>query len=406
MLVTATLLFLVTISRIASTAINPSSAATICSIEQFGAVADGVTDNQAAIQRALNTCRDVLIPRNKRFLSSPLNVTLSNSVLRIEGVLTAVNNVSMWPVIPEVPSYPVDRDIGGCCRFQPFLMVFRVQNFTVLGGGGIDGRGAWWWSQKRAHTLTNGRPRLVETLWSQNVRILNLSLHDSPFWTTHIWASSDVEVGYVNISAPATAPNTDGVDPDSSSRVWIHHIDCRNGDDGIAVKSGLDEAGRAFGTPTTDVLVENSHFHESHGLSIGSEVSGGIANITFRDISLEMVGAVGYVKTAPARGAYIRNIRWENINASFSGMGVKFSVAYDKHAPPPNITYTKIDNLQLRNVGGSVGIAGDLLCSHDMPCSNVVFDNVRFESLLGFSCKQVTGTQHNSYPDVCGLQKV
>jgi polygalacturonase len=402
--------FLFTLTRInativTTTTVNTVSSHSACSIELFGAVGDGVTDNQMAIQRALDTCHEVLIPAGKQFSSSPLNITLSNSVLRIEGALLAVNNVSNWPVMPEVPSYPVDRDVGGCCRFQPFLLLFRVQNVSVVGGGTIDGQGAWWWAQKRAHTLPHGRPRLVETMWSQNIRILNVSLHDSPFWTTHLWASSDLEVGYVNISAPATAPNTDGVDPDSSSRVWIHHIDCRNGDDGIAVKSGLDAAGQAFGVPCTDVLVEDSHFHESHGLSVGSEVSGGVSNITFRNIALSLVGAAGYVKTAPARGAYIRNVLWEDITISFVGMGIKLSVAYDKHPAPPNTNFTVIDNLVFRRLKGTAGIAGDLLCSHDIPCKNVAFDDVHIESLLGFSCKSIEGTQHNTSPEVCGLDK-
>lgn len=100
-----------------------------------------------------------------------------------------------------------------------------------------------------------------------------------------------MEVGHVTIRAPADSPNTDGVDPDSADNVHVHHIDCHNGDDGIAVKSGMDAAGIAFGVPTTNVLVEHSKFRFSHGLSIGSEVSGGIANVTFRHNALEVVGA-------------------------------------------------------------------------------------------------------------------
>ena len=46
--------------------------------------------------------------------------------------------------------------------------------------------------------------------------------------------------------APTTSPNTDGFDPDSSHFVTIKNSSVRNGDDCIAIKSGMDEAGLLF----------------------------------------------------------------------------------------------------------------------------------------------------------------
>ena len=47
--------------------------------------------------------------------------------------------------------------------------------------------------------------------------------------------------------APATRGNTDGVNPDSSSNVWIENLYVSNGDDGVAIKSGLNQAGIDYG---------------------------------------------------------------------------------------------------------------------------------------------------------------
>ena len=53
---------------------------------------------------------------------------------------------------------------------------------------------------------------------------------------------------------------------------------CVPGDDCIALKSGMDADGRAVGIPTVNVTVRNTHFLQGHGCSIGSDMSGGVAN--------------------------------------------------------------------------------------------------------------------------------
>ena len=75
------------------------------------------------------------------------------------------------------------------------------------------------------------------------------------------------------------APNTDGIDPDSTKNVLIencvvqvltftssfiadtYHESCayrQVGDDSIAIKSGMDYAGRQFNRSTENVIIRNS----------------------------------------------------------------------------------------------------------------------------------------------------
>uniref|UniRef100_A0A914D545 Pectate lyase superfamily protein domain-containing protein n=1 Tax=Acrobeloides nanus TaxID=290746 RepID=A0A914D545_9BILA len=56
------------------------------------------------------------------------------------------------------------------------------------------------------------------------------------------------------------------------------------GDDAIAVKSGKDYLGRTYGRTTENVLVRNFTVGTTAGLAIGSEMSAGIRNVTFKDI--------------------------------------------------------------------------------------------------------------------------
>ena len=55
------------------------------------------------------------------------------------------------------------------------------------------------------------------------------------------------------------APNSDGIDVDSSSDVLVREAFIRVGDDAVAIKSGLDAAGRAHARPSERVTVRDSH---------------------------------------------------------------------------------------------------------------------------------------------------
>ena len=77
------------------------------------------------------------------------------------------------------------------------------------------------------------------------------------------------------------------------------------GDDAIAVKSGIDYLGRTFGRTTENVLFRNLTIGTSHGLSIGSEMSGGVKNVTFLNITMNGSKAGPRIKSSRGRGGTI-----------------------------------------------------------------------------------------------------
>ncbi len=175
-----------------------------CDVSKLGAVGDGTTLNTAALQAVfLNAqCSEVLVPARGVFLTGALNWTRSHATLTVEGTLRASTNSSLFPAIPEVPSYPCDRDICAPLRHSPVLLVIGASYVTVRGSGTIDGQGSEWWARFHAKQLKYGRPRLLQTMSCSNVLIANVTLKDSPFWTTHIWNSQHVEVAHVKVRSP------------------------------------------------------------------------------------------------------------------------------------------------------------------------------------------------------------
>jgi hypothetical protein len=59
-----------------------------------------------------------------------------------------------------------------------------------------------------------------------------------------------------------------------------------NSDDCISIKSGMNKEGRAFGRPATNILIERVQCRYGDGLALGSEMSGGIENVTIRNIEV------------------------------------------------------------------------------------------------------------------------
>jgi polygalacturonase len=83
-------------------------------------------------------------------------------------------------------------------------------------------------------------------------------MRDSPFWTLHPYDCKNVTIRNVTILAPVTgAPNTDGIDPDSCEDMVIEDCYISTGDDAIAIKSGWDQFGIAYGRPSTNILIRN-----------------------------------------------------------------------------------------------------------------------------------------------------
>lgn len=245
-----------------------------CNVLQspFEAVGDGHSEDTAAIRRALQSCQEVILPAPFTFLSGPLNLT-DNQVLRIDGTLLAApaTDLAAYPVIANLPSYGGCRDINcfdpsriingtvsGVFRYSPVVGAFGKTNVSIVGNGTIDGQGQSWWDACTAFKLPNGRPRLVEINNCSDVQVLDLTLKNSPFWTLHPVYSRNIHVAGVSVYAPVTKlGNTDGIDPDSSSNVLIENCYIDNGDDGVALKAGKDQAGIDFGMPTENVFVRN-----------------------------------------------------------------------------------------------------------------------------------------------------
>ena len=251
----------------------------------------------------------VLVPPG-RFITGAFNLT-SGVTLDVQAGAVVIGSTDRHehPLVPSLPSYVSDRS-----KLRPQSLVMIVagvdgapcENVRVVGGGVIDGNGSAFWYKKGPDS--SGDWTNMEIHNCTNVEITGITLRNPANWNLHPWFSRDVWIHDMTLEAPCRSPSTDGIDPDSCDGMLIERVNITSGDDHIAIKSGRDVAGRAFASPSRNITVRGNWHGCGGGISIGSECSGGVEDILIQDIVHEGPSSfhgVG-IKTAPARGGYVR----------------------------------------------------------------------------------------------------
>jgi polygalacturonase len=307
----------------------------VFSVGAFGALGDGVTNSTIAIQRAIDACTragggTVTFPKGN-YVTGALFVK-SHVHMRIdEGVqLLGSQNDSDYPAL-------WTRVAGIEMKWPAALLNINDQrNVKISGGGIVDGRGQKWWDSywalrrdyegrglRWAADYDAERVRLMVIWKSSDVKVENLRLKRSGFWTVQVVYSEYVTVDGIKISDNA-GPSTDGVDIDSSRYVLVENCDIDNNDDDICLKAGRDADGLRVNRPTEYIVIRNNTTRRGGGiLSFGSETSGGIRKVVaYHNRGIGTSEGIRF-KSAKTRGGFvedvlIRDIRMENVPLPFT----------------------------------------------------------------------------------------
>jgi exo-poly-alpha-galacturonosidase len=363
-------------------------------VTDHGAAGDGQTLNTKAIQAAIDKCAS----EGGGIIVVPKGTFLTGSLFFKQGVDLLLEEQGVLKGTVDPNDYPqVDTRWEGEEKIWTAALInfFNMTDVDITGPGRIDGSGEQWMQRypRGSRKLRIGRPRLIAIQSCKNVKVNNLSLKNQACWGLFILYSDNVVVENLTVRAEHNIISSDGIDVDSSRNVRIIGCDIDVNDDCIAIKSGKDEDGRRVNRPAEDILVENCRFRYGHGgVSMGSEMSGGIRNVEIRNCIMDSDNwAPIRFKSQPSRGGVVENITYRDIVLRDTRKAFEFNMEWRMRPPikPPSDPLPVVRNVKIINVSGTVGSVGDMHGLKDSPIRNVTFENCKIKAQRGFILENV-----------------
>jgi hypothetical protein len=263
------LIVFVTIIVVTFPVLGQSTRIAVFNIRDFGATGIKSTNDQAAIQKAIDACAAagggmVLVPPGE--YSSGTLMLKSHVRFHIEAGATLYS-------IKQKEAFTKDALIYG----------EDLVNISVEGKGTIDGQGRYEWRENNIEddfirpnldkmvalgkSLNRSFPKkdqfgkLILLLRCKDVRITDLSMIDSPSWTIHPYGCERLVIDGLFIkSSLKEGVWADGIDPDGCKDVRISNCTIETGDDAIVFYS-MNWFGPAL--PCENITVTNCRLTSS-----------------------------------------------------------------------------------------------------------------------------------------------
>ena len=371
-------------------------------VTQFGAVGDGTTDCTQAFAAAITACNrsgggHVIVPAGQ-FFTGAIHL-LSDVNLHLESDSTILFSQDPDAYLPVVFTRWQGIEL---MNYSPPIYSYGQQNIAITGSGTLNGQAdaSHWWNWKTLETpdftlletmaddnvpvsqrvFGPGHflpPPMIQPFLTDTVLIQGVTIINSPFWHLNPNLCNNVTVERVSISS--SGPNTDGCDPESCHGVVIDGVTFDTGDDCIAIKSGRDADGRRVGVPSQNLVIQNCTFANGHGgITIGSEMTGGVKNVYARDLTMNSANlqAGHRIKTNTLRGGYAVNSNVYRITAGTVGgplLLIQGNYSGQTGDFPPDITGITLADW---TVGSCAGIWSLIGASAADPAGTVTLDDL------------------------------
>ncbi len=308
-------------------------------ITDYGAKGDAKTECTEAFRAAILACHKtgggrVLVPKG-RWRTGAIHL-LSNVDLHVTGGATIEFLTDPKKYLPVVFTRWEGTE---CFNYSSFIYAYGQTNVSISGTGTIDGRatsGSWssWGgggadmerlrqqgddgvpvAQRRYGDGHKLRPNMIQFYRCRNVIVTDVTLRNPAMWTLHPVLCTNVTLR--NVTVHSTNSQGDGSDLEACTDV--HVVGCRfnSNDDCVALKAGRDADGHRVGVPTSNVVIQRCKFSGRWGgVTIGSEMSGGVRNVFAEDCEINAPDFPGrypvkyalYIKTNRKRGGVIDNV--------------------------------------------------------------------------------------------------
>jgi len=153
------------------------------------------------------------------------------------------------------------------------------------------------------------RPVMLSIQNSKKVMFDGPVFQNSPAWCLHPLMVEDLIVRNITVRNPWYSQNGDGIDIESCKNVLVQNSSFDVGDDAICIKSGKDKDGRLRGIPCENIIIKDNVVYHGHGgVTVGSEMSGGVKNMHVSNCTFIGTDVGIRFKSTRGRGGIVENI--------------------------------------------------------------------------------------------------
>jgi len=331
------------------------------SILECGGVGDGKILNTKAFEDGMNR----LSKLGGGTLNVPFGVWLTGPIVFQSNINLHLEKGALILFTPDFDAYPLLKGFYEgveAYRCQSPISARNLVNIAITGQGAINGSGQAWRPLKKAKVteaywknvvksggvlkndsywmpsekvlrgedwaagvpgIINGkpteadlnsikdffRPVMISIIECKNVLLEGVLFENSPNWNIHPLMCENIIIDGIFSRNPAFAQNGDGLDLESCKNALVVNSTFDVGDDAICLKSGKDAEGRKRARPTENVIVSNCTVFQGHGgFVVGSEMSGGVRNISVSDCMFIGTDVGLRFKSNRGRGGVVENI--------------------------------------------------------------------------------------------------
>ena len=345
----------------------------------FGAKGNGVTNDTAAIQKALDACGEngggtVLVPEGV-YLTGSI-ILHANTTLQLASRANLLGS-------PDIADYPVvNVRWEGEFRegHRALISATDAANVTITGG-------AIFGPPLPLGKLRNPRgPVLIELTGCTNAVLENFTTQYQQLWSIHLLFCKNLTAR--NLTIRTVNANGDGLDVDSCDGVLIERCDINTGDDAIALKSGRGLAAQQLARPTQNVVIRDCRLQSSiyAAIGLGTEMSGGIRNVKIQNCVISGRQNAIFIKSRDGRGGFMENISGENLTVlkspTFIGIDLmKKGIQATDPVPGDVEKWPRVQNISFKNI--RVQEVAELVAGTNVPAAR---------PMDGFTLTDISGT--------------
>lgn len=371
--------------------------------KSYGAVGDGTTKDQAAIQKAIDAAAGTggsVVLRGGTFLSGTLTLR-SKMTFFVDSSATLLGSA-------DAADYPTQTPATGNTQLlnckRALLYAPDASDVTIDGGGMLDGQGDSF------SGLEGTRPMVIWAVKSSHFTVQNVFLRKSAVWSLVTMETDHVRIANVGVSSDGITH--DGIDIVDGDDILVDDVAVRSGDDAMCLKSGVRRG-------LTNVTIQRSLFGGSgtsggsNGIKFGTATYGTVSGIDIHDTYVKDVQYAA-MAVESRHGSDVSKVAFSHIELANAGSAFFVYLAQqDVTAPVGDVPKLgSVNGVSFTDIRGTTGAwansphQGSLVTGHvyngvTYPLQNLSFTRVAvaFTGGLGSVPASPVEATPNQYPE-------